>query len=184
MNALIMFVWLPVVIAVVTLSCGVESFTYGRALSSGTAVPGFRYEDKSTGAIATSKRRKVDMDHPLTQWECIEDCNQYCRQYDRQPPRRVRVDGSGTICFCDSIPLDLSNLAYVGNTNSEEECADKVFNAGYVYYFYDYGRCSAENRYENIGTSKTKGECVEMAKQIAPWKKAVFHSSNNELLCY
>jgi hypothetical protein len=39
-------------------------------------------------------------------------------------------------------------------------------NAGYLNYFYDYGKCSAELKYELIGTDITKAECLDMGKQI------------------
>jgi len=167
-----------IVLALVVLCCGCMSFNFGRAIAYGQADPITLY----TSFVVTNcspPSCKVE-----TYSDCISLCNRDCRNLKMPPARKISIVeyGGKKNCMCEEIPLDLSHLSYVGTTSSDDECSRLAFTSGYLGYHYNYGKCSADNKFYSIGIGMTKIECQERVKQTEPDK--VFAYVAKTQTCY
>ncbi len=104
-------------------------------------------------------------------------CRNYCNNLAPADKSKFLVDSKSELCpshvwregkpaaTCDCVwEKNLSLLANVGSTSSEQECSVSAWNQGHRWSYYDSrnGRCYGEGIYEVLGETETKEDCKNL----------------------
>jgi len=166
MKKVVLFLTL-LTIAMLCYTC-VEAYFMRRAFERGEATAGVMYEITD-----------IALNDKATYNECVSKCNDECKRRGLSKEEMiVRVGNKSCICEMKS---NISHAVYVGDANTESDCRVLVWDAGYMWYYYEEGdsRCSGSGRYEYLGTVNKTKECIVMAKEHG-FSMAIMHPVDKE----